>query len=53
MKSPIKALTYVFGAGLAAIAVSLVMTIVTGVRQHHQTAQESLTNEIPLPATGR
>jgi hypothetical protein len=46
-----KALTIVFNSALAVIALALVMTIVTAVKQHR--AVESTPRTIPMPAMGK
>jgi hypothetical protein len=45
-----KAMTAIFGLGLAGIAVSLVMTIVTAVQLHREKANPAPIS-IPIPAT--
>ncbi|MBC7692883.1 MAG: hypothetical protein H7222_14065 [Methylotenera sp.] len=45
-----KAMTALFGLGLAGITVSLVMTVVTGVKEHREKANPPPIS-IPVPAT--
>jgi hypothetical protein len=50
-RKDMKALTYIFYAAVAGIAVCLAMTIVTGIHEHQQKkAIESAPLSIPLPA---
>ena len=47
-----KGLTALFGVGITGIVVCLVMTVVTGVREHHEKSQP-VPLTIPTPASAQ